>query len=314
MRLPTFLTGLLLAGALAGLCESAAIAQLTQDDFSRRIAEATEELARADARVEVLDPSERMRLTSFVIGNLIFTLDHELGHAVIAELHIPVIGREEDAADQFATLALLYVGSELSHRVLTETAKGLWLMADREKRRGHEPVMYDEHSLDLQRAYQIICMMVGSDRHAFRNVAELAKMPEDRQQSCRPEFEQAVSSWRALLKQHSAPHFDGRSSPLERLLGWRRSTPENHHGRVRVEYGEASQALAGYRSAMLKFGLLELVGGFADRNFSFPRPITLEAMTCKEPDAHWDDRARRLVLCYELASEYLSLALEAPKQ
>jgi hypothetical protein len=44
--------------------------------------------------------------------------------------------------------------------------------------------MYDEHGLDLQRAYQIVCLMVGSDPRAFSDIATRAKLPQERQESC----------------------------------------------------------------------------------------------------------------------------------
>ena len=36
----------------------------------------------------------------FVTANAEFTLLHEMGHLLINELQLPVLGREEDAADQ----------------------------------------------------------------------------------------------------------------------------------------------------------------------------------------------------------------------
>jgi len=64
----------------------------------------------------------------FVAGNMLFVLLHELGHAAITEMGLPVLGRMEDAADSFAALRLIRVGSDFSHRVLIEAAKG-WFLA-----------------------------------------------------------------------------------------------------------------------------------------------------------------------------------------
>src|SRR3546814_15326340 len=46
-------------------------------------------------------------LAVFVLGNTIFTLFHELGHALVDKLEIPVLGREEDAVDALAVLLML---------------------------------------------------------------------------------------------------------------------------------------------------------------------------------------------------------------
>jgi Putative metallopeptidase len=49
----------------------------------------------------------RQDLTEFVVGNMLFVGFHELGHALVGQLTLPVLGRAEAAADSFATLALL---------------------------------------------------------------------------------------------------------------------------------------------------------------------------------------------------------------
>jgi len=68
------------------------------------------------------------------------------------------------------------------------TPRGLLTVAARDVKPGYEPVFYDEHGLDQQRAYQIICFMVGSDPRGFRTIATQAKLPEERQKSCRGDY------------------------------------------------------------------------------------------------------------------------------
>src|SRR6266478_804330 len=63
----------------------------------------------------------------FVIGNMLFVGFHEMGHAVADQFHLPTLGRAEDAADSFATIALLDAGSEFSINVLVQAARGLFL-------------------------------------------------------------------------------------------------------------------------------------------------------------------------------------------
>src|SRR5262249_2445837 len=57
-----------------------------------------------------------------VIGQLFFALAHEFGHAVFDIFDIPVFGREEDAADQFATYIMLQFGEDRAHRLITGAA------------------------------------------------------------------------------------------------------------------------------------------------------------------------------------------------
>jgi hypothetical protein len=49
---------------------------------------------------------------------------HEKAHASITQMGLPVLGKMEDAADTFAALRLIRVGSDFRHRVLTNAAKG----------------------------------------------------------------------------------------------------------------------------------------------------------------------------------------------
>src|SRR3982751_4078057 len=69
-----------------------------------------------DAAVKVIGTMPRMRamsektkrqLVEFVTGNTMFVMAHELGHGLINEMSMPVLGREEDAADSFAVVTAL---------------------------------------------------------------------------------------------------------------------------------------------------------------------------------------------------------------
>jgi Putative metallopeptidase len=103
-----------------------------------------------------------------------------------------VLGREEDAADTFAIIAALTrVANDFSYRVLEETTKGWFWTARRDKRQGAKPAHYDRHGLDEQRAYQIVCLMVGSDPVKFKTLADETKLPEERRRTCGWDFETA---------------------------------------------------------------------------------------------------------------------------
>jgi hypothetical protein len=51
--------------------------------------------------------AERRDTVRFVVGNLLFVLLHEVGHVQIHEMGLPVLGREEDAADGYASIMML---------------------------------------------------------------------------------------------------------------------------------------------------------------------------------------------------------------
>ena len=109
-----------------------------------------------------LSPKYLQAVTEFVIGNTLFAMLHELGHAATNQLKIPVLGRKEDAADIFAATRLIKFNNDFTDGVLDAAAKG-WFMTDRrDTKTGDTVPYYDEHGLDQQRAYQIVCLMVGT--------------------------------------------------------------------------------------------------------------------------------------------------------
>src|SRR5947209_7982502 len=66
----------------------------------------------------------------FVTGNVLFVLAHETAHALISVFEIPVIGREEDAADALAAIVALKMGNSFADRVVVNAARG-WFLSDR---------------------------------------------------------------------------------------------------------------------------------------------------------------------------------------
>src|SRR5260370_23251653 len=89
----------------------------------------------------------------FVIGKMLFVGFHEMGHALADQFRLPTLGRAEDAADSFATIALLDAGSEFSINVLVQAARGLFLSGRRDRKTGGGHGFSRAHGLDQQRAY-----------------------------------------------------------------------------------------------------------------------------------------------------------------
>jgi hypothetical protein len=119
-------------------------------------------------RFNSLSPKDRQGLVEFVAGNMLFVLLHELAHAAVAEMGIQVLGKDEGAADSFAATSLIGLGADFSKQVVADSAKG-WFMSDRgNKKEGDSVPYYDAHGLDLQRAYQFVCYLVGSDADKFQ--------------------------------------------------------------------------------------------------------------------------------------------------
>jgi hypothetical protein len=130
-----------------------------------------------------------------------FILAHEFAHALIENLEVPVLGREEDAADSISTALLLEVpeGDEYA-----ADAAVFWAELSG-GRRSHDLAEYaDTHSLDIQRALNILCWVAGSSESAYEEVAESEALPESRLEGCPYEYEQVVTSMEKTLDEESS--------------------------------------------------------------------------------------------------------------
>jgi putative metallopeptidase DUF4344 len=198
-----------------------------------------------------------------------------------------VLGREEDAADSFATVMILAMKTMFTDQVLTAAAQG-WFYSDRRDRTDQTPlVFYDAHSLDRQRAYQIVCLMVGSDPDKFAQLADSTNLPPERQSTCQGDFSNAEWSWNRLLKDHL------------------RSTQTKTE--LTVRYGEPSAAHELYARVMKETRLLETVAHRLSEKYVWRAPFTLEAKTCGGAGADWNLETRTVTLCYEMAEEFSAL-------
>jgi hypothetical protein len=272
------------ASAHAERATLAAPSLTVADIFQAGIDEAGRELGRERR----LTPQQRQARAEFVFGNMLFVTVHELGHALVSELDLMVLGREEDVADAYATVGVLKCGADFSRRVLVEATKGWFLTAQRDRKAGEVPQYYERHGLDEQRAYQIVCLMVGSDPVRFKDLADEAGLPEGRRRSCGWDYDTASRSWERAL----APH--------QRAAG--RPKP-----RIEVIYGEAKGKLALYAHIFRATRFLETVIEQVADQFAWPAPIVVEMRSCGAPNARWTIPTRTLHVCYELAQEFVEL-------
>jgi hypothetical protein len=128
-----------------------------------------------------------------------FILAHEFGHALIHNFELPVLGREEDAADGIATVLLLK--AEEGATFAAEAAEFWAAFSGRQ-----EPpalVEYaDNHSLDRQRSDNILCWVAGSNEGILKAFAEGEVLPESRLVSCPAEWALLRRSAEQVLDPH----------------------------------------------------------------------------------------------------------------
>ena len=126
--------------------------------------------------------------TVAAINSFIFV--HEFAHLLIDAFDLPITGREEDAADQLATV------------FMTEFVKGgeeyAFDAADFFQSLAQNPSQlkqadfFDEHSLDAQRAYAIACWVAGADENYYKAIEEAGILDAERLQRCPEEYRQKV--------------------------------------------------------------------------------------------------------------------------
>ncbi len=265
----------------------AASGQSAPQSFQERI----DELARAlknYPRLKNLSEQQRIDRVEFVVGNTLFILLHEMGHVHVSEMNLPVLGREEDEADTFAAIRMLKIGTSFSQRVLADASQGWFLSDRRDQQTGAKPLYYDEHNLSPQRAYWVVCLMVGSDPAKFKSLADETKMPESRQQRCKEDYAKASRSWDMVLKPH-------------------RRAPDQPETKINVVYGDAQGDFEIFAQSFRAVRILETVAARAASDYVWPAPFTMEMQSCDGPNAGWDDKARILKVCYQLAFDFAEL-------
>jgi hypothetical protein len=240
-----------------------------------------------NAAAKMSEPTQRDRV-DFVVGNMLFVGFHELGHALVSQLRLPLLGRGEDAADSFATLALLDEGSAFSLTALVQAARGLFLLDRRDRMLGDALDFSDAHGLDKQRAFQIICLMVGSDAKRFKELADGVRLPEDRRQSCRAEYEDAKYAWHSLLKAHLR-------------------AADQPNSTIDITYEADDGKRDHYARSFRSMGLLEALAEYASSRYVLPRPITLMMKSCDDAVAWWNPATLTEGLCYEMAEDFVDL-------
>lgn len=221
--------------------------------------------------------------TEFALNNSTFVVEHEIGHLFIAEYQFPVLGKEEDAADSLAALLLLQQESEEGNQALINSADG-WYLSDTSKKELEEADFYDEHSLDIQRAYQIVCLMVGANPQTFAEVANDFQMDADRQESCGADYETAAGSWDSLLQPH-----------------------EGKGGNIEVTYEDGGTDYADIEQLLKDSGFLERAAASITDKYELPRDLSFVGKACGEENAFYSYEEGGITFCYEMVALFFNL-------
>jgi hypothetical protein len=130
-----------------------------------------------------------------IISTTAFVFVHEVGHALIHQYGLKYTGQQEDVADQFA--AYLMAGTETGRRRLLVTADAFRRMSALSK-----PITWDNHALDEQRHYRILCWIYGSDQARYQSLVDSGQLPEALAPTCGRDFADLVAGIDERVRPH----------------------------------------------------------------------------------------------------------------
>ncbi|MEO0501221.1 MAG: DUF4344 domain-containing metallopeptidase [Pseudomonadota bacterium] len=205
---------------------------------------------------------------AFVEANLLAVFYHELGHAVIDLLDVPIFGQEEDAADVMSVLLIdRFFDEEDAQEIIYDSAYGFLSDPD-----GFDEIAYwDVHGPDEQRYYNHICLFFGAATDVRGSLAEELGLPPDRAETCPEEHERAARSWDMIFDEMSGLTFD------QTVVFAGTDTPQD---------GAANRILA--RAART-----------LNSDLMLPKEVTLVVTDCGEPNAFYDPETVSITICRE---------------
>lgn len=147
-------------------------------------------------RVYKMIAENQEELDEMVFGAMAVFFFHELGHCLIDAWDLPATGREEDAVDQLAMVLLLDGTPEGEKMVLSAAIFFSVASAEQDDR---ELAFWDEHSLDQQRFYDMLCQIYGSNPEKNQHLLGEDGLPVERAERCPAEYKRIDSAWGQLL-------------------------------------------------------------------------------------------------------------------
>lgn len=205
----------------------------------------------------------------FIEANMLAIFYHELGHAVIDVMQVPIFGREEDAADVISVLLIDWLYEEdTAQHIAANSAFGF--INDPE---GTQEVAYwDVHGPDEQRFFNHVCLFYGANPEIREDLAFELGLPEYRAETCEEEYELAADSWGAILDD-----IDAQKNKTEMVF-------------VPGGSGDAAQIANDLLSAEVEQMNLDL---------RLPKTVHVTVEDCGEANAFYDLEAVEIIFCTE---------------
>jgi putative metallopeptidase DUF4344 len=175
-----------------------------------------------NANSETRPPKVSQR--SAVVGPVFDVFLHEVGHALFDIFQVPILGREEDAADAVSSYVMLQFGPDESRELVKGAVYSY--AADLKITDGTQLAnmqisqkvekFADEHGIPAQRLYTLLCVAYGADPKNFAAAVEDKWLPTSRAEGCEFEYQQIAYAYRTLI----LPHVDPKLAKQVRAKTW----------------------------------------------------------------------------------------------
>ncbi|MDX2416565.1 MAG: DUF4344 domain-containing metallopeptidase [Xanthomonadales bacterium] len=133
-----------------------------------------------------------------VVGLLVDTILHEFAHALFDYHEIPILGREEDAADQVSAYISLQMGKDEAHRLIAGTVYA-YLTEVQDTDPPDMEEYADEHGTSEQRAINLMCIAYGADPKLLEDIVVEGGLPQARVEICEEEYDLFSYAYQSLI-------------------------------------------------------------------------------------------------------------------
>lgn len=198
---------------------------------------------------------------------------HEMGHALIDVMELPVLGLEEDAADVLSVVLINELWEEADSEEKLRAAAGFWSQSAADwAESGEAPDYGGVHSPDERRYFTYVCLYYGADPEARQELAADLGLSEDRAESCPDEYQLANDSWGPYLDEL----YDAGAGTS---LIWEEGQDEEN------PFVAMMKEEVAYLNSIL----------------TLPKPLIVRVAACDEPNAFYDPEEVSVTMCMELA-------------
>jgi hypothetical protein len=157
--------------------------------------------------------------TDALVGQMLFAFAHEFGHLVFDVYDVPIFGREEDAADNFAAFLMLQLHEDGPRLIMGAAWSYHAFIKDaRQNPKATLPLaaFSSNHGQPEERFFNLECMAYGSDAKLYAGLIDHGFLPESRAKDCKYEYD----VMKFAFDKEIMPHIDALVADKVQAMDW----------------------------------------------------------------------------------------------